>query len=168
MQCLREVSVQRIVLIDNGRHFLALREQDDFQTNSDWDEEVFLFVDSASVESYLHPIDTTAVDLQPQGDFGGFVTAVDASFDPNDPGEHAEESPGFTGRMRISGNLLWSDLFALRKAQAASAEDLWPLAIHHPWQVYVGAVVPKQRELWKRTSQKYDRNTAFKRLVQSI
>jgi hypothetical protein len=105
------------------------------------------------------------MDLQPLDNFGGFVTAVDAGFDPNDPGEHAEESPDFSGRMRILGNLLWSDLFALGKAQAASAEDLWPLAMHHPWQVYVGPVVPKQKELWAVTTQKYGDDSDFKGLV---
>jgi hypothetical protein len=104
----------------------------------------------------LHPVEDTLKDLQPYGDFGGFVTAVDGRFDPNDPGEHAEESPGFTGRMRISGRLLWSDLYALGKAQAASAEDLWPLAMNHPWQVYVGPVVSKQREIWDDSKRRYE------------
>jgi hypothetical protein len=97
------------------------------------------------------------MDLQPLDNFGGFVTAVDAGFDPNDPGEHAEESPDFSGRMRILGNLLWSDLFALGKAQAASAEDLWPLAMHHPWQVCRTSCTQAKRamgsnnsEVWRR------------------
>ncbi|KIW01709.1 hypothetical protein, variant [Verruconis gallopava] len=147
------------------RHFLALTKQDDFQDKSDWDEVIFLFADAASVASYLYPIEDASGDLRPHGDFGGFITAVDAPFDPSNPGEHAEESPGFTGRMRISGNFLWSDLFALGKTQAASAEDLWPLAMHHPWQTYVGPVVSKQRELWRETRRKFEHVEEFQRLV---
>ena len=33
----------------------------------------------------------------------------------------------------------------------AYPEDLWPLAMHHPWQMYVGPVVERQKQLWKKT-----------------
>jgi hypothetical protein len=89
-------------------------------------------------------------DIRPAGDFGGFLTAVEANFDPDNPGEHAEESPGFTGQMRVLGSLIWSDLYALAAAQTAYPEDLWPLAMNHPWQVYVGPYVDVQRKLWKK------------------
>jgi hypothetical protein len=90
--------------------------------------------------------------VKPAGDFGGFVTAVEANFDPNNPGEHAEESPGFTGHMRVLGSLVWSDLYALGASQTAYPEDLWPLAMKHPWQVYVGPSVDLQRKMWKEVA----------------
>jgi hypothetical protein len=89
------------------------------------------------------------LELKPAGDFGGFVTAVEANFDRDDPGEHAEESPGFTGEMRVLGSLVWSDLYALAAAQTAYPEDLWPLAMNHPWQVYVGPSVRVQESKWR-------------------
>jgi hypothetical protein len=91
--------------------------------------------------------------MTPTGDFYGFVTAVEADFDPNDPGDHADESPGFTGQLRIHGGLIWSDLYALAKAQVAYPEDLWPLAMDHPWKVYVGPTIPTQRQAWKKVVQ---------------
>jgi hypothetical protein len=121
------------------------------QKTSGIQSDTFLVVDYASVASYAcQPVPD---DMIPTGDFGGFVTAVEANFDPNDPGDHAEESPGFTGRLRILGSLIWSDLYALAQAQAAYPEDLWPLATHHPWNVFVGPSVPAQRQAWKRVVQ---------------
>lgn len=92
-------------------------------------------------------------DMTPKGDFGGFVTAVEANFDPSDPGDHADESPGFTGQLRVLGGLVWSDLYALAQAQVAYPEDLWPLAMSHPWKVFVGSTVPAQRQAWKKVVQ---------------
>jgi hypothetical protein len=109
--------------------------------------EIFLVVDSMSVASYS--CQSMPTEVMSAGDFGGFITAVEADFDPDDPGEHADESPGFTGQMRILGSLVWSDLYALAAAQTAYPEDLWPLAMNHPWQVYVGPSVDVQREMWK-------------------
>lgn len=110
--------------------------------------DIFLFADSASVASYTsQPLPD---DRAPAGDFGGFVTAVEAGFDPNDPGDHADESPGFTGQLRVLGGLVWSDLYALAQAQVAYPEDLWPLAMYHPSKVFVGPTVSAQRQAWKR------------------
>ena len=149
-------------------HFLGMTSKEDFQDKSDWDQIIFLYTDLASVDSYLHQTLQNNEQFLPHGDFGGFVTAVDAPFDPADPGEHAEESPGFTGRMRVAGNLLWSDLFALGKMQAASAEDLWPLAMHHPWQMYVGPVVDRQRCAWDKTKEEQKGHEMFQSLVASV
>jgi hypothetical protein len=121
------------------------------ETFSGINTDVFLFVDSASVASYASP--PVPADVTPAGDFGGFVTAIDASFDPNNPGDHADESPGFTGHLRILGGLIWSDLFALATAQTAYPEDLWPLAMHHPWKVFVGPTVTVQKKMWKEVVQ---------------
>ena len=82
------------------------------------------------------------------GDFQGHILAVDASFDPTAPNEHAEESPGFNGQMRILGNLVWSELYAMLALRCASLEDMWPLAMDHPQKVYTGPTVPSQRNEW--------------------
>jgi hypothetical protein len=128
-------------------HFLSWQVEQNDGYISGIKEDIFLVVDSLSVSSYaMQPI---SGDIKLAGDFGGFVIAVEVEFDPNNPGDHAEESPGFTGRMGILGSLIWSDLYALAMAQTAYPEDLWPLAMNHPWKVYVGPTVPVQRELWK-------------------
>lgn len=116
-----------------------------FQSN------LFLVVDAASVASYANQPLTDG--MTPEGDFDGFVTAVEAGFDPNDPGDHADESPGFTRQLRILGGLIWHDLYGLAQAQVAYPEDLWPLAMYHPWKVFVGATVPAQRQAWKNVAQ---------------
>lgn len=76
-------------------------------------------------------------DMTLQGDFCGFVTAVEAGFDPNELGNHADKSPGFTGQLRILGGLIWSDLYAVSQAQVAYPEDLWPLAMYQPCTVFI-------------------------------
>jgi hypothetical protein len=132
-----------------------LREEESFK-DSDWNDEIFLVADSKSVASF-YPMSEAVQSTRPHGDYCGFVTAVEANFDPEDPGDHAaEEAPGFTGQMRILISLIFSDLWALAKAQAAFPEDLWVLAMHHPWQVYVGPVVSKQKKLWVATTKDAD------------
>lgn len=86
-------------------------------------------------------------------DFGPFILAVDPEYDPNDPDlEHRnEEYPGYEGVMRIQPGLIWSDMFAMLASSSAHLEDLWPLAMDHPHQVYTGATVPSQVEAWKGT-----------------
>ncbi|QDS72687.1 hypothetical protein FKW77_003087 [Venturia effusa] len=136
------------------KHFAELRAREaegEGGTKSGIQSDIFLFVDAASVASYA--IQPMPDDMTPEGDFGGFVTAVEANFDPSDPGDHADESPGFTGQLRILGGLIWSDLYALAQAQVAFPEDLWPLAMDHPWKVFVGATTPAQRQAWKKVIQ---------------
>ncbi|TLD39607.1 hypothetical protein E2P81_ATG00594 [Venturia nashicola] len=133
------------------KHYAEMQEKDaeeEKPKSSGFQSDIFLVVDAASVASYANQ--PMPDGMTPEGDFGGFVTAVEAGFDPNDPGDHAEESPGFTGQLRILGGLIWSDLYALAKAQVAYPEDLWPLAMYHPWKVFVGATVPVQRQTWKQ------------------
>ena len=52
--------------------------------------------------------------------------------------------------MRVLGSLIWDDFYALLNSQSSRLEDLWPLAMEHPNQVYVGPTVPWQRFIWKR------------------
>ncbi|KAL2006613.1 hypothetical protein VTN00DRAFT_9281 [Thermoascus crustaceus] len=76
--------------------------------------------------------------------------AIDAFFEPAKLDERQRvESPGFTGVLRVLGSLVGSDLYAMAVAETQGPADLWPLAMHHPKQVYVGPTVKLQRERWK-------------------
>lgn len=109
----------------------------------------FLAVDSASFASYTtDTYEATASEFLP-GDFAGFVLAIDPSFDPLEGISRPDESPGYTGQMRILGSLVWGDLYALLQSQSADLDGLWPLAMHHPNQVYVGPTVPLQVYKWR-------------------
>jgi hypothetical protein len=108
--------------------------------------EVFLAIDAPSIDSYTSS--SPGADSSDPGENTGFVIAVDASFDPDEPNEHADESPGFTGELRILGSLVWSDLYAMLAAQTQGPAELWPLAMNHPRQVYVGPTVPEQIQRW--------------------
>ncbi|KAH8900438.1 hypothetical protein GQ53DRAFT_740541, partial [Thozetella sp. PMI_491] len=122
--------------------FLSLGDSADvpFRYVSD----IFLVADEASVSSYLN----RKPESSPPGDAGGFILAVESSFDPEDGPSRPDESPGYEGHMRLLGSLLWDDLSVLVAAQTQHLEDLWPLAMNHPEQVYVGTVVEEQRIAW--------------------
>ncbi|KAF3396416.1 hypothetical protein F1880_006588 [Penicillium rolfsii] len=110
---------------------------------------VFLAIDSASFASYTTETYKAIVPEFDPSDFAGFVLAVDPSFDPQEGPSRPDESPGYNGHMRVLGGLVWGDLYALLESQSASLEDLWPLARHHPNQVYVGPPVPLQVYGWQ-------------------
>lgn len=80
------------------------------------------------------------------------MIAVDVGFDGSDRGEHAEESPLYTGHLRILGSLVWSDLYSMAAAQTQYPEELWPLAMNHPDLVYTGPTVRVQVDRWKKVS----------------
>ena len=90
-----------------------------------------------------------ATELLLAGDFAGFVIAVDADYDPEKGCGRPSESPGYHGQMRILGSLVWGDLYGMLSSQSALLEDLWPLALDHPNQVYVGPTVPRQIHDWR-------------------
>ncbi|PYH77573.1 hypothetical protein BO82DRAFT_344549 [Aspergillus uvarum CBS 121591] len=102
----------------------------------------FLMLDPWSASSYIR----TDQDRLPR-DFRPHLLAVDADFVPSLIPEAV--SPGYTGRMRILGNLVWSELYAMSMMQSAQLWDLWPLAAEHPQKVYTGAVVPSQIQEWR-------------------
>jgi hypothetical protein len=109
----------------------------------------FLAIDSASFASYTtDTYEATTSEFLP-GDFAGFVLAIDPKFDPKEGIDRPDESPGYTGQMRILGSLVWGDLYAQLQAQSATLDGLWPLAMHHPNQVYVGPTVPLQEYKWR-------------------
>lgn len=109
----------------------------------------FLAIDSASFASYMsNSHDTTKSSVLP-GDSTRFVLAIDPEFDPEVGFHRPDESPDYNGRMRVLGSLVWGDLYAILESQSAELGDLWPLAMHHPDQIYVGPVVPIQRVNWQ-------------------
>ncbi|KAJ5646997.1 hypothetical protein N7490_003369 [Penicillium lividum] len=132
------------------RHFNKTNEESDANQNVKMQDNVFLAVDSNSFASYTTKSYRAATCLVMAGDFSGFVLAVDPKFDPKEGIERPDESPGYIGQMRILGSLVWGDLFAHFKSQCAILEDLWPLAIDHPNQVYVGAITPLQVYVWRK------------------
>ncbi|KAJ5670923.1 hypothetical protein N7507_000050 [Penicillium longicatenatum] len=73
------------------------------------------------------------------GDFSGIVLAIDPQFEPKKGLSRPDDSPGHKGQMRV--------LEALE--QRADLEELWPLAMHHPNEMYVGPTVPLQGSDWQ-------------------
>jgi len=137
--------VHGILSTDILRQFLDFCEKDAFPANAFAD--VFLVADQESTNSYLKPLSESF----PPGETGGYILAVDATYDPNDTDrERPEESPGYDGTLRILGSVLWDDVSALRALQTQFLEDLWPLAMHHPLGVYTGAVTQVQKTEWVR------------------
>ncbi|KAL4882721.1 hypothetical protein BJY04DRAFT_186751 [Aspergillus karnatakaensis] len=112
----------------------------------------FLAVDCASYTSYTGSAFSAATDFVLKGDFTGFVVAVHADYDPKEGPYRPEECPAYPGQMRILGSLIWGDLYAMHSAQCAILEDLWPLALEHPNQVYVGPLVPLVVKGWRTQS----------------
>ncbi|KAF7122896.1 hypothetical protein CNMCM5793_001006 [Aspergillus hiratsukae] len=112
-------------------------------------DRVFLVVDEPSVASYTSSSYSSAVITARDGDFAGFVLAVDANWNPAEGPDRPDETPGYHGQMRILGSLVWGDIYAMHVGQAALLEDLWPLALDHPNTVYVGPVVPEEIEHWR-------------------
>jgi hypothetical protein len=130
------------------RHFKNFKQSESFPAR--YFNGVFLVADKATIESYLYPLTSTSADSLSPGDFGGFVLAVDADFDPAEENPHSSESPGYSGEVRILTSLLWDDLGAMNAMQSQDLSDMWPLAMNHPFKVYVGHVVKAQREAWVR------------------
>lgn len=128
-------------------HFSTLKLDEE---RTFWYDKYFLAIDTASYDSYIHGSPFSKLLLP--GDTGGFVTAVYVSFDPDDR-DRPEESPFYTGRLRILGNLVYCDLYAMLVSQCQSAEELWPLAICHPELIYTGPRVKKQVERWEKVTE---------------
>lgn len=112
--------------------------------------EVFLAIDSPSVDPFASS--PASLDAHNRDDHKGFILAVDACFDLNDPDAREDESPGYRGELRILSSLVWSDLYAMLAAQTQGPTELWPLAMQHPNNVYVGPVVQVQIEKRRQAS----------------
>ncbi|OJD24837.1 hypothetical protein ACJ73_03797 [Blastomyces percursus] len=123
------------------RHFTTFL---DTLTPSDGiDQSTILILDSASLASYAKPTPDDTDDIEDH-----YLLAVDAHYDPAEGIERPEESPGYVGSMRILTRLVWSELFALTYNQAMWLDELWPLAMGHPEQVYVGTTVGELMMRW--------------------
>ncbi|KAB8204511.1 hypothetical protein BDV34DRAFT_115689 [Aspergillus parasiticus] len=120
-----------------------------FEDKDHVNDSTFLVIDDACVASYMGDSYSAATEFIPSGDHSGFALAVDAHYDAKEGIERPDESPGYYGQMRILGNLIWGDLYAMLSSQSALLEDLWPLAINHPNGVYTGPIVPLQVKCWK-------------------
>ncbi|KAL5337982.1 hypothetical protein BJX70DRAFT_408921 [Aspergillus crustosus] len=134
------------------KHFQQIRSSDTYKHRLN--PTTFLILDGWSARSYHDPdflASYTSQGLSP-GDFQGHILAVDAEFDPAAPNERAEESPGYQGHMRISSNLVWSELYPMLIMQSATLEDLWPMAMEHPLKVYTGLTVPSQLDIWRENN----------------
>lgn len=70
-------------------------------------------------------------------------------FDPNDPTFRSEKSPFYEGKVRVLGSLVWDDVGALLLTQTQGLAELWPLAMEHPLELYVGPTVEVQTNAWK-------------------
>ncbi|KAL4790530.1 hypothetical protein BDV19DRAFT_382282 [Aspergillus venezuelensis] len=98
----------------------------------------FLAIDKPSFTSYTTSNQNTTKTL----------LSIDPSFSQSEGPSRPDESPGFTGSLRIHPLLVWSDLYAQLTSQSVSLEDLWPLAMHHPGKVYIGPVIPIYLKAW--------------------
>ncbi|ORY17081.1 hypothetical protein BCR34DRAFT_597171 [Clohesyomyces aquaticus] len=131
------------------RHFTQLKASNEGSNNPWYNTSVFLTIDSSCYASYshTHPLST----LLFPGDIGGFVLGVDTGFSAEEQAadEHADETPFYSGQMRILSTLVFSDVFPLMFTQTQFLDDLWPLALRHPELLYVGPTVPAQLKRWK-------------------
>ncbi|RAH47397.1 uncharacterized protein BO95DRAFT_513093 [Aspergillus brunneoviolaceus CBS 621.78] len=139
-------------------HFRNLRTQHPLLNQSS-----FLMLDPWSASSYMQKDQ----DKLPR-DFRPHILAIDADFTPSSvPDERKAKSPGYTGQMRILGNLVWSELYALSVMQPTELIDLWLLAMEHPQKVYTGAVVPSQIQEWREQNVLQDAMIdSYERLLQ--
>ncbi|KAJ5771260.1 uncharacterized protein N7511_003311 [Penicillium nucicola] len=135
------------------KHFNSTMNKEEGPENPQLQTRVFFAIDSTSYASYTTNLYGPSTSMVVPGDFTGFLLAVDPDFDPEEGIERPDESPEYSGQMRVLGSLIWSDLYSLFSAQAAQLEDFWPLAMEHPNQVYVGPTIPWQLYAWRKQSQ---------------
>lgn len=91
-------------------------------------------------------------DVAPTGDFGEFVTAMKAEFDPNDPSDHADDPLGLRDRCVFLVALYGLTCMFSRKHKWLTQKIYGPLAMSHPWKVFVGPILPAQRQGWRRVA----------------
>ncbi|KAL3460884.1 hypothetical protein BJX64DRAFT_174006 [Aspergillus heterothallicus] len=137
--------------IDAARkHYLAHYDDElPFSEASHINKRAFLAIDAPSYASYTGNTYAAATDLVLPGDHTGFVLAIDGEYEEKGGPDRPDECPGYQGHMRVLGNLVWGDLYAMLSSQCAIIEDIWPLAVEHPNQVYVGPTIPLQIKGWR-------------------
>ncbi|CAI7659158.1 unnamed protein product [Penicillium glandicola] len=140
------------------RHYQGIR------SSEEWSHKLapslFLVIDHMGVSSYTEDIFTTSYTKDKpflKGDFQGQVLAVDPDFDEStttsESADHTvKEDLTYQGRMRILGNLVWSELYPMLMLQSVGLEHLWLQARGHPLKVFTGPTVPSQIEAWKQNN----------------
>ncbi|KAJ5508996.1 hypothetical protein N7527_011139 [Penicillium freii] len=139
------------------RHFQEIRSSDEWSHKIA--PSVFLLIDNMGGGSYIDEELRASFTKDKgllKGDFQGHVLAVDADFDDSATvaGDTADEDSQFEvfeypGRMRILGNLVWSELYPMLMLQSVVLQNFWLQAGAHPMKVYTGPTVPSQVEPWK-------------------
>ncbi|KAJ4287610.1 hypothetical protein N0V90_012313 [Kalmusia sp. IMI 367209] len=104
----------------------------------------FLVVDSECFNSYMNP--TPFGSIKCAGDYGGFLKLIDTS--PYPPNLIRVTAPGYRNEMKVLGSLVFDDLYPQLSGLIQRPRDLWPLAMLHPNQVYVGYPVKGQMKEW--------------------
>ncbi|KAJ5617375.1 hypothetical protein N7537_002489 [Penicillium hordei] len=142
------------------RHFQEIRSSDEWTHKIA--PSVFLLIDNMGMGSYIDEKSRASFTKDKgflKGDFQGHVLAVDADFDDSATANKIaddtanEDSQGevfeYPGRMRILGNLVWSELYPMLMLQSVVLQNFWLQAREHPTKVYTGPTVPSQVEPWK-------------------
>jgi hypothetical protein len=81
------------------------------------------------------------------GDNDGYLKLIDtATYRPELINQAA---PGFNNQMRVLGRLIYDDLYPQLAGLVQRPRDLWPLAMLHPYQVYVGYPIKGQMAEWE-------------------
>ncbi|KAL4990617.1 hypothetical protein BDW68DRAFT_185564 [Aspergillus falconensis] len=135
-------------------HFQQLRESDPYQHKIN--PHIFLMIDDWSSASYKHKphpaLETAETCFPGNSVWRGRLLAVDPDLDPyhaHDGENVSVPATSYADHMRILGNLVWSELFAMLTMSSAQLEDPWPLAMDNPQKVYTGPTVPSQVREWK-------------------
>ncbi|OQD87876.1 hypothetical protein PENSOL_c076G06421 [Penicillium solitum] len=143
------------------RHFQEIRSSDEWSHKIA--PSVFLLIDNVGGASYIdeeYRASYTKDQDFLKGDFQGHVLAVDADFNDSATGSESAgdiadedsqyEDLKYPGRMRILGNLVWSELYPMLMLQSVVLQNFWLQAGAHPRKVYTGPTVPSQVEPWKK------------------
>ncbi|KAF2675840.1 hypothetical protein K458DRAFT_437681 [Lentithecium fluviatile CBS 122367] len=109
-----------------------------------WKQDFFV-IDTPSFISYTSP--STSIQKQPSyGDHGGFLTLID-TVSYSSAIIH-QEAPGYQNKLRVLGSLVFDDVYPMVVSLVQRPRQLWPLAMRHPEQVYVGPVLEGQEKSW--------------------
>jgi len=125
--------------LTKARHFKKFSESPTFPTHLT--KSICLAITPASVKSF------TKSNPSVKGDFGGFITAIDASFKP----EENNPTTQYDGSFKIIDQLIWTDLYGMHiHIHCMQPKDFWSLGKEHPWGLYVGMTTDVSRRNWRR------------------
>jgi hypothetical protein len=81
------------------------------------------------------------------GDYGGYLKLVDTATYRRELIDAT--APGYKNQLRVLGRLVFDDLYPQLAGLVQRPRDLWPLAMLHPKQVYVGFPTKGQMYEWE-------------------